>query len=222
MQAGEESTRMCTLCTMARVLVNICPGHVIRAIKGLDARTFDFESAMEGVLREIIDRGKAVKGKAVEGSGQGDETATKNVEVNWCSVCINPAFYNCCVRPPYTVSGEETDESHDIGCGLLLCEVCAFRMTGMQRAGGAGLGREPVEAVMTLDEHITAAASDSFHYPDGLRADVCFLKADSELMRRCCGQGVAAEDDEMGDRIKEEEMGEQEMEEEFDASEFYE
>jgi hypothetical protein len=55
---------------------------------------------------------------------------------------------------------------------------------------------------MTLDEHISAASKDTFHYQDGLRADVCFVKADSELMRR---QGAGGEDA-AGDGDNEEEI----------------
>lgn len=36
---------------------------------------------------------------------------------------------------------------------------------------------------MTLDEHIADAAKNEFNYSDGLRADVCFLTSDGELMR---------------------------------------
>jgi hypothetical protein len=197
-QAGEEGTRMCIQCTMERVMICLCTDHMIRPIKGLDPRNFDFGSAMQGILNQILSRGKPDHERIA--SSRADAP-----EVKWCSICIEPAFFECCVRPPFTTSGLETSPSDDIGCGLLLCEVCALRMRGQHQhrrvptplptpPGSGGVttrheSDEPAKTIMTLDEHISAASSDLFHYPDGLRADVCFLKADSELMRR---QGAGA------------------------------
>ena len=199
-QSGEENTRMCIQCTMERVLIYLCTDHMIRPIKGLDPRNFDFEGAFQGFLNQILNRGKPDPEKIVG-------AAADRSDVKWCSICIEPAFFECCVRPPFTTSGAETSPSDDIGCGLLLCEVCALRMTGRHTHRGVPTLRftppgrndvttmqrseEPIKAMITLDEHINAASKDIFHYSNGLRADVCFLKADSELMRR---QGAGDED----------------------------
>jgi hypothetical protein len=210
-QAGEEGTRMCIQCTMERVMICLCTDHEIRPIKGLDPKTFDFEAAIGGVVNQTLNRGKPDHGKVI--SNAADVT-----EVRWCSICIEPAFFECCVRPAFTTSGLETSPADDIGCGLLLCEVCASRMRGRHQhrrspparltapeshdAAGRKSSDEPFKAIMTLDEHISAASKDTFHYQDGLRADVCFVKADSELMRR---QGAGGEDA-AGDGDNEEEI----------------
>ncbi len=199
-QAGEEGTRMCTKCTMERIMICLCTDHLIRPIKGLDPRTFDYDGAMQGLVNQILSRGKSSY-ESIVGN------AADVHSVKWCSICPQPAFFECCVRPAFTSSGIETSPSDDIGCGLLLCEVCTFRISGSHRhrrsptarqsppgrhdvAFGNG-GEQPIKAIMTLDAHINAAAKDTFHYYDGLRADVCFLKADGELMRRQ-GAGVDA------------------------------
>jgi hypothetical protein len=186
-QEGQESTRVCTSCTMRRTLIFCCPDHMIRPIKNLDPRTFDFDTAFQGLLSQFFNRGKPDHEKVV------------GPKVKWCSICLEPAFFECCVRPPFTSSGLETSPADDIGCGLLLCEVCATRMTGRNlhsQVPPASHKKTVIEmqfrTVMTLDEHINAAAKDTFHYQDGLRADVCFLKANSELMRR---QGAGGGED---------------------------
>jgi len=202
-QAGQEGTRMCMQCTMERVLICLCTDHMIRPIKGLDPRTFDFGGAIQGILNQNLNRGKPDQEKI-------DGPTVAATAIKWCSICIDPAFFECCVTPPFTTSGLETSPADDIGCGLLLCEVCAFRMRGRhQHRGGQtsshtppGRDDEPVKCTVTLDQHINAASNDTFHYPDGLRADTCFLKADSELMRR---QGAGGEDA-SGDAGNEQEM----------------
>jgi len=202
-EAGEEGTRLCIQCTMERVLICLCTDHMIRPIKGLDPRNFDFESALQSLINQILNRGKPDNEKT---AGNGADASG----VKWCSICIEPAFFECCVRPPFTTSGRETSPSDDIGCGLLLCEVCAFRMTGWNqhrrsppgRPTPPASGEEPVKTIVTLDEHINAASKDMFHYCDGLRADVCFLKADSELIRR---QGAGG-GDAVGDGGNEQKM----------------
>jgi hypothetical protein len=178
------------------MLISACQGHEIRRIEGLDPRNFDVQAALEGVVVRMTEK---------KGNEQMQDDGTK-----WCSICIMPAFYECCVRPHFDKHGRATSPLDDIGCGLLLCEVCAFRMKGSHRQnlhsnfaehangnvnakceGNASSCPAAVKAVLTLDEHIASAATDAFNYPDGLRADVSFLTSEGELMRRLGQVGKA-------------------------------
>jgi hypothetical protein len=210
-EEGQEQTRMCHYCTTERMLICICPDHMIRPIKGLDPRTFDFDSAFQGLLNQLLNLRTSEDGITAD-------TLEDVMDVKWCSICPHPAFFECCVRPPCTKFGIETLPTDDIGCGLLLCEVCAFRMTGRRQhdrvptpsqphpdhgdVATINTREEPIKTIMTLDEHINAASKDMFHYNDGVRADACFLKADGELMRRQSAGSEAAAGD-VGDEGKE-------------------
>jgi hypothetical protein len=188
---GEEASRMCVPCTTERMLICTCVDHQIRRIAGLDPETFDIEAALRGVVERMLKKKKREKDAVVAGD------STK-----WCSICIMPAFYECCTKPAVDRHGCPTTPEQDLGCGLLLCEVCALRMTGLRSwdHGGdmtkRGGGIKAVKAKVSLDQHIAAATNDDFNYPDGLRADAGLLSGEGELMKRFVAElsGLSVED----------------------------
>lgn len=169
----EDPTFICTSCTFDRQRILFCDAHHIRAIAGLKhPRDFDYSSAIQKIWRDQI-------------RGIGANTAK---DVLWCSVCVAPAFYECC--SPDRFVGE-------VGCGLKLCEVCAQGLCGgedklkglveevaeMQTSNSFMpiQQRRSVIQQVTLDLLIDRADRDHIRYEDGIRADAGFLTNRGEL-----------------------------------------
>ncbi|KFY03962.1 hypothetical protein O988_01092 [Pseudogymnoascus sp. VKM F-3808] len=168
----EDPTFICTSSTFARQRILFCDVHSVRAIAGLKHPSeFDYDSTYRKVMRD-------------QAKGWGANTAG---EVKWCSVCIAPAFYECCAPDRY-IGG--------LGCGLMLCEVCAEGLCGKgkldglleevaeQQAHDSYLPvkeRRSVIQKVPLDTLIDRADQDPFRYEDGIRADARFLTTRGEL-----------------------------------------
>jgi hypothetical protein len=165
-EVEEDPTYICTPCTFARQRILFCNTHSIRAIAGLKHPFhFDYDLAFDKIERD-------------QKMGFGSNLAG---DVKWCSVCVAPAFYECCVPDRY-VGG--------LGCGLMLCEVCAEGLCGKgkldglieevteQQAHNSYLPvkeRRSVIQQVHLDTLIDRADQDPFRYEDGIRADARFL-----------------------------------------------
>lgn len=171
----EDPTFVCISCTFERQRILFCEVHRIRAIAGLKhPRDFNYNSAYQKIMRDQF-------------RGIGANTAK---DVKWCSVCIAPAFYECCV--PDRFVGE-------VGCGLLLCEVCGEgicggkdKLEGLLDEVAEDQARNPFTPIqkrrsviqqVTLDILIERAGNDAFRYEDGIRADAGFLTNRGELKR---------------------------------------
>ncbi|OBT69773.1 hypothetical protein VE03_00922 [Pseudogymnoascus sp. 23342-1-I1] len=183
----EDPTYICTSCTFDRQRILFCDTHRICAIAGLKhPRDFDYNAAVLRIWRDQI-------------SGMGANTAK---DVLWCSICVSPAFYECCSADRYV--GE-------VGCGLLLCEVCAQglcggedRLKGLLDEMAEEQTRNPFMPIqnrrsvvqqVTLDTLIDRADRDLIRYEDGIRADAGFLTNGGELKRWMESQTVADYDD---------------------------
>jgi hypothetical protein len=193
---NEEYTRMCALCTTARLLIMTCAEHKIRPIAGLDPRTFDFDKP----YRQVFEKLESREGKLNRDSTKRDAGMQMADKTKWCSICIAPAFFECCVPQIFNKFGEPAIPGGEHGCGLLLCEVCASKMEGKSPKGqkdkltaesASEVGADCSEctrnhvftAAINLEQLIAAAMNDSIHYEVGLRADVSFLTNDGELRR---------------------------------------
>ncbi|KFY47082.1 hypothetical protein V494_00171 [Pseudogymnoascus sp. VKM F-4513 (FW-928)] len=169
----EDPTTVCISCTFERQRILFCEAHRIRAIAGLKhPRDFDYNSAYQKIMRDQY-------------RGIGANSAR---DIKWCSICVAPAFYECCSPDRYI--GE-------VGCGLFLCEVCAGglcggedKLTGLldevaemqaHNAFAPIQKRRSVIQLVTLDILIERADKDIFRYEDGIRADARFLTSSGEL-----------------------------------------
>jgi hypothetical protein len=179
----EDPTFVCTSCTFERQRILFCDAHRIRAIAGIKhPRDFDYNGAISKIWRD-------------QTHGIGSNTAK---DVLWCSVCVAPAFYECC--SPDRFAGE-------VGCGLMLCEVCAqglcggeYRLKGLLDEMTEEQTRNPFMPVqkrrsvfqqLTLDLLIDRAGRDMIRYEDGIRADAGFLTNRGELKLWMESQAVA-------------------------------
>ncbi|ELR07629.1 hypothetical protein VC83_09409 [Pseudogymnoascus destructans] len=179
----EDPTFVCTDCTFERQRILFCKSHRIRAVAGLKhSRDFDFNDAISKIWRD-------------QSRGIGSNTAK---DILWCSVCVAPAFYECCV--PDRFVGE-------VGCGLRLCEVCAQglcggegKLEGLLDEMAEEQARNPfmpiqkrrsVAQQVSLDLLIDRAGRDMFRYEDGIRADAGFLTNRGELKLWMKSEAVA-------------------------------
>ncbi|OBT91115.1 hypothetical protein VE02_00080 [Pseudogymnoascus sp. 03VT05] len=179
----EDPTFVCTSCTFERQRILFCDTHRIRAIAGIKhPNDFDYSAAISKIWRD-------------QTHGIGSNAAK---DVLWCSVCVAPAFYECCV--PDRFVGE-------VGCGLKLCEVCAQglcggegKLKGLLDEMTEGQAHNPFLAVqkrrsvfqqVSLDILIDRAGRDMIRYEDGIRADAGFLTNRGELKLWMESQAVA-------------------------------
>ncbi|OBT75178.1 hypothetical protein VF21_06102 [Pseudogymnoascus sp. 05NY08] len=179
----EDPTFVCTSCTFERQRILFCDTHRIRAIAGIKhPNDFDYNAAISKIWRD-------------QTHGIGSNAAK---DILWCSVCVAPAFYECC--SPDRFAGE-------VGCGLMLCEVCAQGLCGGEgklkglldeMAEGqahnqfmALQNRRSVFQQLTLDLLIDRAGRDMIRYEDGIRADAGFLTNRGELKLWMESQAVA-------------------------------
>lgn len=148
---GIRPSRMCPDCTMERLQICGCKPHDIRPIQGLDPDDFDFDAAIECLI----------PGMNFDGGCS---------PYRYCSVCPGPAFMECC--KPRTLGtcldDEDLESSGVVGCGLLLCEICAVSL--VEEHDGS------------LESLVSALEIDGA--PFGLRADVKFLLESGELLQR--------------------------------------
>ncbi|KAL5345107.1 hypothetical protein ACLOAV_010062 [Pseudogymnoascus australis] len=195
----EDPTYICTDCTFERQRILFCntqstDGHSICAIPGLKHPSdYDYQDAISRILRD-------------HNRGLGANSASA---VKWCSVCVAPAFYKCCV--PDRFVGE-------VGCGLMLCEVCAEglcggkdKLEGLLDEAAEEQKRNPfmpmqkrrsvIQKVM-LDILIERADNDMFRYEDGIRADAGFLTNGGELKRWMESQTVVDDNEYEGQDAK--------------------
>jgi len=119
--SGEPATTMCIPCTFSRQRILSCGRHSIRGLAGVGAPcNFDYKDAYS---RIFADR-------------QAGLCANTAAAVQWCSVCPAPAFFECCASANFDANGNQLAEENDVGCGLLLCEVCAGELCGPSNVGG--------------------------------------------------------------------------------------
>ncbi|RMY04539.1 hypothetical protein D0868_06894 [Hortaea werneckii] len=93
---GVEPTRVCTACTMRRLLIIMCEKHQMRLIPGLSPETMDVEGAINSLFSGALRQ-----------------------QDRWCSVCPSLASYECKATSSVDLLGHECQ-----GCGLSLCETC--------------------------------------------------------------------------------------------------
>ncbi|KAI6813823.1 hypothetical protein KC332_g14487 [Hortaea werneckii] len=93
---GVEPTRVCTACTMRRLLIIMCESHKMRLMPGLNPETMDVEGAISSLF-----------------SGE------LRQQDRWCSVCPSLASYECEAASSVDLLGHVCQ-----GCGLSLCETC--------------------------------------------------------------------------------------------------
>lgn len=118
--AGEEPTSLCIPCTFDRLRIIQCSAHFIRGLSGVgDPRAFDYDDAFSKVLSD-------------QEMGLGSNEAGR---IKWCSVCVAPAFYECCAPAQFGRGGEPIAADNDLGCGLLLCDICAKGLCGGKVVG---------------------------------------------------------------------------------------
>ncbi|KAH0544806.1 hypothetical protein FGG08_001035 [Glutinoglossum americanum] len=103
---GAEPSRMCSLCTMDRMLICTCEDHIMHPLPGRDPEDFDSRAA----LRELL-------------SDRGLQGVSRSL---WCSICPSPAFFECCTPQELDLPSGEMGQAPATasGCGLLLCETC--------------------------------------------------------------------------------------------------
>lgn len=146
--AGHERTRICHICCLDRQYITNCPGHhKLSALPGLDPLTFDFGKAFRSLKKQT----------------------GRYEQVNkWCSLCLNPAFFQCSAEQFVDKFARDVDPScpEASGCGLLLCEGCKF----LTVKHGNDLAR----------------VVSSIPASEGVRADVEFLLPGSNLERYFC------------------------------------
>ncbi|KAI6804997.1 hypothetical protein KC332_g14336 [Hortaea werneckii] len=97
---GVEPTRVCTACTMRRLLIIICESHKMRLIPGLSLETIDVEGAISSLFSGALRQ-----------------------QDRWCSVCPSLASYECEAASSVDLLGHECQ-----GCGLSLCETCMVNL----------------------------------------------------------------------------------------------
>lgn len=113
---GIEPSRMCIQCTFKRVSVILCSHDQI-------APLFDYSSDeldIDAIFGDLVEAYTALEPKA-ENFGQ----TFPEPDHPWCSLCREPAFWRCDSSHPYSREQESTIPI-DPGCGLLLCDYCAY------------------------------------------------------------------------------------------------
>ncbi|TKA83215.1 hypothetical protein B0A55_00662 [Friedmanniomyces simplex] len=104
MADGHPSTRVCTACTMQRMLVIMCSKHELRPIPGAEKQVLDADGALTALF-----------------SGK---TRKKD---RWCSICPALAMYECETAGAADAFGKNLGK----GCGLQLCETCMPSLAGV-------------------------------------------------------------------------------------------
>ena len=178
-------------------------GHRLREIEGIDPRTWDDASLWRSCA--------ALK----EGNLVGGEDGALAAKTKWCSICPRPAVVRCTSldTPRSTLSnthttpprseierekerekgkGMEREREEEEGCGLELCAECHDLWT---KVWASAKKEKDMTTGKALGKFIKVAGGrDRRHtYPDGLRADVGFVREDGELIVRMKWEGSGEE-----------------------------
>ncbi|KAI9706364.1 MAG: hypothetical protein M1836_003369 [Candelina mexicana] len=153
--AGAEHSRMCFDCTAQRMRVFGCNAHDIQPMELMCTGGLDLGSRSHELLLKL-------------------EEST----AGWCAVCPATAYYRCCAPQETDMYGQPADSGslEASGCGLLLCENCAWSIV--------------FEHDGDLTSLITAIQHDEQAHPTGFRADAGFLLPGGELLRQLFGGTV--------------------------------
>ncbi|KAK0282516.1 hypothetical protein LTR91_001501 [Friedmanniomyces endolithicus] len=103
---GHTSTRVCTICTMQRMPIIMCPKHRLRPIPGTASRSLDTDGALTALFAGRIRK-----------------------KDRWCSICPALATYECETAQEDTGAFERPGR----GCGLQLCETCMPSLAGVYK-----------------------------------------------------------------------------------------
>ena len=146
-------SRMCEFCTTDRLKVTACQNHCVEPIESMDPENFDYKAVMDWMMPGMASL----------------------APFKWCSICPSPAFFFCSTKTEIAMDGQVEDiYPGDLkGCGLFLCESCAFTLVN--------------ENDGKLDRLIDGLENDSGDEGFGIRADASFLHSDGELLRRMQG-----------------------------------
>lgn len=150
-EGGHKPSRMCIKCTLDRLMIISCKLHDMKMIRGMSDVKISNDELIEYSYPHMA----------------------ASTPFKWCSICPNPAYYECC-RAQKEVQLEPEAQAAIAakcpaalgrdGCGLVLCEKCVI-MNG------------------SLGELI-----DSMHKDPGgeygPRADADLLHPEGELVRR--------------------------------------
>ncbi|RAO66669.1 uncharacterized protein BHQ10_002681 [Talaromyces amestolkiae] len=105
---GQEPTRMCNVCALTRLHIMNCGGHQVTAIPNYDPYTFNIQTAFNSL------GGRRLRGR--------------RHQINeWCSFCINPAFFRCSTTQIIDIFANDIEDPSSPeaqGCGLRLCQGC--------------------------------------------------------------------------------------------------
>jgi hypothetical protein len=168
---GQQTSRICVICTMQRVRIVGCPEHEMRPLDGYAPRC---DQNTDGFLRS-----DQMDLDALDVEAAFDRLMARSVlpSDRWCCLCPSLALYQCCTPQETDMWGEAIDPSSDDaeGCGLLLCEDCTVVLNE----------EEDLEAV------IDAMTNDveCEHWGMGARADAEFLRKEGLLIGKVC-EGV--------------------------------
>lgn len=141
--AGYLPSRMCTGCTLDRLMIAACIPHQVEPLPGVNPDSYVFNS-----FRHYLVPGM-----------------TSSAPFEWCSICPTPASYYCCKRQEPDLSSDDTTEPPEarIGCGLLLCESCA----GGLMAQYDGVLEHHIDALKLEGERFVMRADADFLHPKG-------------------------------------------------------
>jgi hypothetical protein len=145
---GQEQTRICNICALERLHILNCAGHKISLIANLDPRGFDYQKAFNSLNEQ---------------KGGGGTSQRVNP---WCSLCINPAFFQCSTIQIVDMFAEDVDPASPEaeGCGLLLCENCEALMIAHSKDVGRVISAIPETAGVRADAGFLVAGSDLNRY----------------------------------------------------------
>lgn len=143
-------SRMCEFCTTDRLRITACKNHDMQLIHGMNPEKFDYDSVIEWMMPGMASLAPFA----------------------WCSICPSPGFYCCSTKPDIDMDGQGEDLylGDQKGCGLLLCESCAFSLINEHEGN--------------LDKLIDSLENDGGEGGFQIRADASFLHSDGELLRR--------------------------------------
>ena len=147
-------SRMCEFCTTDRLKITACASHEIERIEGMDPENFDHAAVTDWMMPGMASLAPFA----------------------WCSICPQPAFYRCSTKPNSDLDGQEGDDLYlgdQKGCGLHLCNSCAFSLVN--------------EHDGKLDKMIDNLEEEEDDEGLGIRADASFLHLEGELLRRMGG-----------------------------------
>ena len=141
--AGHLPSRMCTGCTLDRLMIAACIPHQVEPLPGVNTDSYVFNS-----FRHYLVPGM-----------------TSSAPFEWCSICPTPASYYCCKRQEPDLSSDDTTETPEarVGCGLLMCESCA----GGLMAQYDGVLEHHIDALKLEGERFVMRADADFLHPKG-------------------------------------------------------